>query len=128
MPSRIIGNQDETSLVPLLLELQKEGDIAYEGTGFSDIDIDALVKQFSGIPGVKQNQYDEWLGMPSYFSEDLTGWKSLLVHFANPADMEAFARLLDQSITPKTKSIWYPPAEVNKITDKRYVVEGDNPG
>jgi hypothetical protein len=32
-------------------------------------------------------------------------------HFASVADIEAFSRLVDQTITEKTKYIWFPKQE-----------------
>ncbi len=49
-----------------------------------------------------------WKGMPDFEQEDQESWKSIKVHFANQDDYEAFARLLNQTLTPITKSVWYP--------------------
>lgn len=63
----------------------------------------------------------EWQGMPEFENEDLTSDSSLVVHFAKPEDRAAFAKLVEQTITEKTRSIWYPKAEVRHYMDKRYV-------
>jgi hypothetical protein len=62
----------------------------------------------------------EWTGMPEFVQEDLAPWKSVLVHFENREALEAFARLLGQTITERTRSIWYPEAEIGHFADKRY--------
>jgi hypothetical protein len=49
-----------------------------------------------------------WQGMPEFEQEDHLGWKTLIVHFENEQDYEAFARLVEQAMTRQTKYIWYP--------------------
>jgi len=61
-----------------------------------------------------------WRGMPEFSLEDLEPFQSVIVHFSGPRDREAFAFLVDQTITPRTKSLWYPEAEINRMSDARY--------
>ena len=58
---------------------------------------------------------DEWEGMPEFEQEDETAFKDLTVHFANVVDMEEFAQLIGQTVTEKTRSIWYPKSELRKV-------------
>jgi hypothetical protein len=58
--------------------------------------------------------------MPEFRQEDLTSWKSVIVHFATPGDLAAFADAIDQPMTVRTRSIWYPPAEIGRMANKRY--------
>jgi hypothetical protein len=51
---------------------------------------------------------EAWQGMPEFEHEDLTAFQSLHVHFNNAASVNAFAKLVGQNITDKTKAIWYP--------------------
>jgi hypothetical protein len=60
--------------------------------------------------------------MPEFEHQDLKPWKTLAVHFASEEDMLAFSRLVGQTITPKTKSIWYPRAEIGHYANKRFAV------
>lgn len=70
----------------------------------------------------KGNWYDEhWKGMPEYVSKDLTPLKTIYVHFEKREDMQAFAKLVGQTITMNTQSIWYPEAEIGRIANKRYI-------
>ena len=62
----------------------------------------------------------EWVGMPEYEQSDLMPWKQVVVSFAGPADMRAFAEMVGQSITPNTRSIWFPCADIGEISNKRY--------
>lgn len=63
---------------------------------------------------------EEWVGMPGFESEDQTAWKSIIVHFAEPKDMQAFAELVNQSMTEKTKSIWFPYVAPLKVSHVAY--------
>ena len=57
----------------------------------------------------------EWEGMPEFAQEKIESWKTLLVHFACVEDLQAFAELVGQKLTPQTKSIYYPEAEKRHI-------------
>lgn len=65
--------------------------------------------------------YAEWKEMPEFVSEDKSGFKDLIVHFDSEADLKAFALLLNQPITTKTKSIWYPFREREQMKGKVWV-------
>lgn len=65
----------------------------------------------------------EWVGMPEFIQDDLAPESSLTVHFASRADRAAFARLVEQNLTPRTKSIWYPEAEITRFVNKRYIAQ-----
>ena len=62
----------------------------------------------------------EWTDMPEYAQEDLTPSRQIIVSFRNEKDVQAFAKLLGQKITDKTKSVWHPFAENVKQFDKTY--------
>lgn len=64
---------------------------------------------------------EHWKEMPEYKSQDLMPFKTIYVHFENRKDMEDFARLVKQTITLETQSIWYPELEVQKLINKKYV-------
>ena len=65
---------------------------------------------------------DEWEGMPEFTEEDATSWNHIIVHFANEEDMAAFAQLVQQNISNKRVSIWYP-AQPYMPAVNRYVTE-----
>jgi len=67
----------------------------------------------------------QWVGMPSFNQEDKKPYKTVYVHFRNEEDYKAFAKLIDQSLTDKTKSIWHPKREVQDLFSQRWV-EDDN--
>jgi len=64
---------------------------------------------------------EHWKGIPEFVQEDLEPFKTIYVHFENRKDMEAFAKLVDQTITMNTRSIWYPEAEIGRFANKRWV-------
>jgi len=53
----------------------------------------------------------EWQGMPEFEQEDLSAWKSITIHFDSMDNLQNFAELVGQTLTEKTKSIWYPKKE-----------------
>ena len=72
----------------------------------------------------KGERYEnEWKGMPEFVQENLEPYKTIYVHFESRDDMEAFARLIGQSIGLNTRSIWYPEAEIGHFADRRYIDE-----
>ena len=66
---------------------------------------------------------EHWRDMPEFSHEDLTPEKSIIVHFACQEDRDAFAKLVGQTITYKTQSLWYPKAEIDRMVTKLYVDE-----
>jgi len=84
--------------------------------------VQAMLSQLAAKTGlIEFDPVAEWQGMPEFENEDLTSDSSIIVHFAKPEDRAAFAKLVEQTITEKTRSIWYPKAEVRHFMDKRYV-------
>lgn len=62
-----------------------------------------------------------WRGMPEFSQDDLSPKQTLHVHFRNSNDVAAFADLVGQRVTPKTKYIWYPKMQTNDFSRIRYV-------
>lgn len=113
--------RDEKSLGKLIEALRKDGtDTA--GVGMTDERISDLLHGLRD--GQKyENANDpngEWRGMPECESEDLTAFKSLRVNFKTEAHLKKFADLVGQTVTLHTRSIWFPPAKIDRYADKRY--------
>lgn len=53
---------------------------------------------------------EEWQGMPEFEQEDKLG-RRLIVHFEDEEAVQDFASLIGQTLTEKTKFIWYPKQE-----------------
>jgi hypothetical protein len=63
----------------------------------------------------------EWVDMPEFDQRDLTSWKSVVVHFATPGDMASFSEVVEQNLTGKTRSLWFPQAQIGRLANKRYI-------
>ena len=60
--------------------------------------------------------------MPDFAQENI-GYKALVIHFLSAEDMDAFARLVGQTVGPKTRSIWYPEQKYMEAGSQRFVVD-----
>jgi hypothetical protein len=66
---------------------------------------------------------DHWRGMPEFFQQDLMPARTLFVHFEKDEDVQKFAELVGQKITPKTKYIYFPAVEVDHVAKLRWVAK-----
>jgi len=82
-----------------------------------------IPESFFGDPDQFLFWKKEWEGMPEFEHEDLTSEQAIIVHFATKEDRAVFSKLIEQNITNKTQSIWFPRADIAKIFDKVYVDE-----
>lgn len=64
-----------------------------------------------------------WRGMPEFVHSDLSPWKSIKVNFADRAGLEHFAKVIGQTVTDRTRSIWHPQADIGHMVNKRYADE-----
>lgn len=67
---------------------------------------------------------EEWQGMPEFEQENIDAFKSIVVHFATLEDMQNFSEFINQTVTDKTKSIWYPEKVRSELLD--YVVMSES--
>ena len=65
----------------------------------------------------------EWRGMPEFNQPDNSAFRQIIVSFDDQEGVDQFAKAIGQSLTPKTKSIWYPPRERNLVSDLFWVAE-----
>ena len=66
---------------------------------------------------------NEWKDMPEFKMQNLTAEFSLKINFESEADVVKFAELVNQNITPNTKSIWFPEVKITRFMNKRYIDE-----
>ena len=66
---------------------------------------------------------EEWKNMPEYVQEDLTPYRVINVRFKNADDVALFEKLMQQKITEKQKTLWFPYAEPRRASLFRYVNE-----
>jgi hypothetical protein len=98
-PLAALAATDKEKLDALLHDVST-GDAVVQGL-LADMAIKAGI-----VPGV--NTDDLWKGMPDFEQENIGGWKSIIIHFDTEDDYHSFARLINQTLTPQTKSVWYP--------------------
>ena len=72
------------------------------------------------ILGIEEEWKEHWKDMPEFIQKDLTSEKSIIVHFRNKEDRDTFSKLVEQKITYKTQSIWFPKAEIEHMMNQRY--------
>ena len=70
---------------------------------------------------------EHWQGMPEYIQENRKPWKTIPIHFENEDNLKLFAKLIDRTLTRKTKCLWYPPQEIRHMMDKRYISKTSSP-
>lgn len=106
-----------------LAELQYDVNL----TGFSEVEIATLLKEsetneFDDVDDVgdagdggagKQDPAGDWKEMPDFHQPDAGPFRTITVHFKDQASVDAFAKLIGQNLTDKTKWVWYP--EVVKV-------------
>lgn len=65
----------------------------------------------------------EWQNMPEFVQEEQKPYSQIIFRFRDEGDLWAFAQLIGQKLTKRTKSAWYPPIERGLNSNKRYVDE-----
>lgn len=80
-------------------------------------------EQSNMFPELKNDIDREWEGMPEFIMEDKTPIKQLIVSFKNFDDYKEFAKLINQNLTKKTQSVWFPKADIETYSDKKYIDE-----
>jgi len=84
----------------------------WEGVDVEDLVEWGFERWKLGVGEDGEVDYDElWQGMPEFEQEYNGAIRTINVYFANEQDIEIFSRLMEQSITEKTKGIWYPKRE-----------------
>lgn len=63
-----------------------------------------------------------WKGMPEFIQEDLQAEHSIKINFMSLDDFQEFKKLLNQSMSEKTKSVWFPAIEQDR-QNLRYVAD-----
>jgi len=80
-------------------------------------------EQNSLFENLDESFRDEWVNMPEYVQEDLTPYRVINVRFKNENDVALFEKLMQQKITEKQKTLWFPFAEPRRASLFRYVDE-----
>lgn len=56
----------------------------------------------------QQEAQNAWRGMPEFNQPEAGPFRTITVHFKDQAAVDAFAELIGQTLTDKTKWVWYP--------------------
>lgn len=91
-------------------------------------EVDYLPSSLSDFLGIEDHNEEKewkknWVGMPEFVQEDNPPYKKLIVSFRTKEDYEEFAKLIDQKLTVKTKSIWHPKLDRDENALKRWIEE-----
>ncbi len=70
----------------------------------------------------ERTPYD-WDDMPEFVQEENEAFAKITVRLRSQEDLDKFIELMDQNITPKTKSIWYPALDRNRNSLLRWMDE-----
>ena len=92
-------------------------DETYEDSDLSEF----LGEDFQENPDKEWKKY--WKGMPEFTQEDNPPYKRIIVSFRTKEDYEEFAKLIDQKLTEKTKSIWHPHLDRTENSLLRWIEE-----
>jgi ParB-like chromosome segregation protein Spo0J len=76
--------------------------------------------EIEGLTADDTDPLAEWVGMPEFKQNAKAAHQTLAVHLKDAAAVDAFARLIGQPITNKTRFVWYPKAEIERYVDKQY--------
>ena len=68
----------------------------------------------------------EWDDMPEFKQLDNGAFRQIIVSFDDKEGVAKFAKAIGQSLTDKTRSVWYPPRERNNVNDLFWVDEGND--
>lgn len=63
----------------------------------------------------------EWRNMPEFYQADNRPYHQIRVKFTCNEDVERFAQLINQKITPKTVSVRYPERVIVKTSHLHWV-------
>lgn len=68
---------------------------------------------------------EEWKDMPEFVQDSEKPYKLINVRFRNEEDYKAFAKLIGQELSDKTKAIWYPKRIHGADSNLRWVDEDE---
>ncbi len=108
--NKIGGEFDFPKVADLLLELEADNfDLAL--TGFPEGEIKNIMGWTPGEGG--PDVAAEYQGMPD-IGDTTRAARSIHLHFETEADAQAFAALINQPITERTKALWYPAKQAGR--------------
>jgi hypothetical protein len=111
-PLGAMAQADAKALDELLREVQS-----------SEAGVQAMLSKLAAEAGlIEFDPMAEWQGMPE-FENGRPDERTIVIHFQTEKDVAVFARLIEQSITTKTKSLWYPERVPQESSDRKWSSE-----
>lgn len=123
------GRWNPEKLGPLLKYIEEQRKLADR---FESVDDLATELGFRGSELLEQlgprapngsgitNARGEWAGMPEFDQRDRTAFRQIVVNFTCEDDVKRFAAAIGRDLTERTRSIWFPEVEIERLMDKRY--------
>lgn len=89
---------------------------------------DPTLAEFLGIEEEQNEREKLWVGMPEFDQKENPPFKTIYVHFRNEEDFKEFVKKYktfddEQTISNKTKSMWYPHLAKDENSLKRWFEE-----
>jgi ParB-like chromosome segregation protein Spo0J len=116
--NKISGEWDDEKLRDVLLALDEEG-AGLDVTGFTDIDLEKLLGTLVKDPA------EEWQGMPEFESEDVSGFRHIMVHFRDQEAVDDFVSKLGVTLTEGVRFLSYPAEAHDSTKDIAFVSDAD---
>ncbi len=111
---------EESSQYQNLIGEKKENDKPI--SLLDSMDLDEAEKEKYSDQGEKEWK-KLWKGMPEFEQEENPTYKTIYVHFRTESDYKEFAKLVDQNLSNKTKSIWHPALDRTQNSLLRWIEE-----
>lgn len=76
----------------------------------------------STLPKMKEtnNVSELWVGMPEFIQDKQTPFMTMTVRIGSEEALNDFMEVMDQKLTKKTKSCWFPKLEKGKEGFRRW--------
>lgn len=84
---------------------------------------DETYKMSDLFGGLEESFREEWQNMPEFIQGKQEPYAKIIVRFSCKKDLEDFAKIISQKLTPNTKSIWHPQLTRGLNSNLRYVDE-----
>ena len=93
-----------------------------------DVVKETTLADFLGMEDEENEREKLWVDMPEFIQKDNPTYKTIYLHFRNKEDFEEFRKKYkvfdeEQTISDKTKSMWYPHLDKDENSLKRYFEE-----
>lgn len=84
--------------------------------GFSPSELNEIIDSVNLV----DDHTKEWKEMPEFQQDDQMSFRNIKIHFKDQQSINEFMKLVNQKITDKTKYIWFPQQEKEKVSNLSY--------